>query len=329
MNHFNQKLTIALLNSLCVYVLASTASAQAAPTEANPLAAKQPAQATAAKNSARNSYDLYIDMSTLSAQGVKSDSAEFKKLKAAYDKQNKIDMEAHQKFKEANYLPQTGRKACGAAALANLLTFYYDAPHTEQALLQSINTEGTVALNMKDINTMAQKAGFKMAGYRLSETDLKRLKQPIILRVEGALRDESRQFARIAAKEKAIAEGRYTTLALREEQRAAAKAEMAAANQTKSAATTQTQTTTDTAAQAIPAQPALDPAVAKNNALKLEDDESDSEGHFVILEKIVNDVAYVKDPMRGNKRVAFTNLVKAWRGSTQDKGVVLGVVGKT
>ena len=81
-------------------------------------------------------------------------------------------------------LKQKQPNSCGAASLANLMTFFYDRPVDETQLLDSIGHTGTKTLTMLDIVQMAKKADFALTGYRAPSASLLTLGKPAIVRIQ-------------------------------------------------------------------------------------------------------------------------------------------------
>lgn len=110
------------------------------------------------------------------------------KQKAKRLKREKADFKVWQAARFQGIDRQQHRYSCGAAALANLLTYQYGLKVKEATLLASIRNSGDEhLLSMKDILTMAQSQKVHMAGYRVDLQQLKTLKHPVIVQLKEAV----------------------------------------------------------------------------------------------------------------------------------------------
>jgi predicted double-glycine peptidase len=240
------------------------------------------------------------------SSGVSKDSDELKALEAARARQSEIEKSDFFKKLQINVLMQEKNKSCGAAALANLLTYFYGTPLTEKQLLASISADGDTALTMQDISVMASKNGFKMAGYQMDLATLSQLKQAVIVRLEGDMRDDTRKINHFDILKKSGLSSQVDSdeelekiLAMRKEMQLNADSE----NQEND----------------------LEAELSVNKNLS---SAAKEEGHFVVLEKIVNGVAYIKDPQVGNKKIGIKKFLEAWKNKPDERGFVLGVIAK-
>ena len=260
---------------------------------------------------ARNQTDGNAIQAELERRRDSQSSAERKKLKelqSAYAAQRETERLAYQKAKDANVLKQGFTKSCGAAALANLLTYFHNAPVTEKQLLDSIAANSDVALTMKDIKEMASRRGFKMAGYRVNLSTLSQLKQAVIVRVDGSLRDESRKFAYL--------DNLPPPDALSSNAQKPSSQMASASNPVQDTPKNKTTASSNEAQLNPTAAPVSEALPAPKNG----------EGHFVVLEKIDNGIAYIKDPQTGNIQVGLKNFLEIWTTNQGSTGYVMGVV---
>ncbi len=82
---------------------------------------------------------------------------------------------------------------CGAAALATILTYYFDFPATEQEIFQplleeaALRTDGAQVyqkgFSLAEIRRVAERGGLAAAAFRLSLEDLPRVRIPTITRI--------------------------------------------------------------------------------------------------------------------------------------------------
>ena len=97
-----------------------------------------------------------------------------------------------QAIKKENVVMQHYDYSCGAAALATLMTYYFNDEVSERAILDSV-----VGLDKKDpkqlkekglslfeIKQLAEKRGYRAAGFRLSIDDLTKLTGPVLIYFE-------------------------------------------------------------------------------------------------------------------------------------------------
>jgi predicted double-glycine peptidase len=83
-----------------------------------------------------------------------------------------------------NVIFQIQPNACGAAALANVLTFFHHFPITEKKLLESIGSDGKNILSMQDIKNMALLQGYESTAYKVNVAGLIKLPKPLIIRTK-------------------------------------------------------------------------------------------------------------------------------------------------
>lgn len=101
-------------------------------------------------------------------------------------------------FKNERLTRQNYDYSCGSAALATLLSHYYDANVTEEMILKSVlevkgidkqaseleNQEGNSGLSFYDLSQYASTQGFKAVGIALGMEELKKLQIPVIVFVK-------------------------------------------------------------------------------------------------------------------------------------------------
>lgn len=101
-------------------------------------------------------------------------------------------------FKNERLTRQNYDYSCGSAALATLLSHYYDMNVTEETILKSVldvkgidkqaseleDQEGNNGLSFYDLSQYASTKGFKAVGIALGMEDLKKLQIPVIVFVK-------------------------------------------------------------------------------------------------------------------------------------------------
>jgi predicted double-glycine peptidase len=101
-------------------------------------------------------------------------------------------------FKNERLTRQNYDYSCGSAALATLLSHYYDANVTEEMILKSVleakgidkqaseleNQEGNNGLSFYDLSQYASSHGFKAVGIALGMEELKKLQIPVLVFVK-------------------------------------------------------------------------------------------------------------------------------------------------
>ena len=157
--------------------------------------------------------------------------------------QDRLAMQEWQRQRDDKVIKQKHPYSCGAASLANLMTFFYDRPVGEDQLLTSIDHTGEKVLSMLDIVQMAKKADFSVIGYRAPKAALLALGHPAIVRIQE---------------------------------------EPSQAGETPDLNNESTQ--------------------AKRDGYQ----------HFVVLVKVEDGYAYVKDPAEGNRKILFQRFVRMW-----------------
>lgn len=171
--------------------------------------------------------------------------------------QERLAMQEWERQRDDKVLKQKHPYSCGAASLANLMTYFYDHPMDEDRLLSSIGHSGEKVATMLDIVQMAKKENFVLTGYRAPKGALLSLGRPAIVRVQ-----EEPDLA------------------------------------------------------AVKTQPSDESIEAKRERYQ----------HFVVLVKVENDYAYIKDPMEGNRRILFQRFVRMWEDRPgEGKGALLVV----
>lgn len=159
--------------------------------------------------------------------------------------------------RDENVLKQKHPKSCGAASLANLMTFFYDRPVDEDQLLESIGRTGNQVLSMLDIVHMARAMDFVLTGYRVPRDLLPRLGRPAIVRIQEEPPPSGEPAAPSGGRPDAAGE-RYR--------------------------------------------------------------------HFVVLERVGEGFAHLKDPSWGNRRISFERFVRMWEDVPgEGRGAVLAV----
>jgi uncharacterized protein len=101
-------------------------------------------------------------------------------------------------FKNERLTRQNYDYSCGSAALATLLSHYYDANVTEEMILKSVlevkgidkqaseleNQEGNNGLSFYDLSQYVSTQGFKAVGIALGMEELRKLQIPVIVFVK-------------------------------------------------------------------------------------------------------------------------------------------------
>jgi predicted double-glycine peptidase len=101
-------------------------------------------------------------------------------------------------FKNERLTRQNYDYSCGSAALATLLSHYYDTNVTEEMILKSVleakgidkqaseleNQEGNNGLSFYDLSQYASTKGFKAVGIALGMEELKKLQIPVLVFVK-------------------------------------------------------------------------------------------------------------------------------------------------
>ena len=105
-------------------------------------------------------------------------------VKADMSPKNHAAMIEWERQRDDKVLKQKQPNSCGAASLANLMTFFYNQPVDETQLLDSIGQTGTKTLTMLDIVQMAKKADLALTGYRAPSASLLTLGKPAIVRIQ-------------------------------------------------------------------------------------------------------------------------------------------------
>lgn len=91
-----------------------------------------------------------------------------------------------------NVVRQQFDVGCGAAALATILTYYFDFPATEREMFEPLLREAlkgkgpdvrSVGFNLKHIRNVAAQGGLVAAAFRVAEKDLPNIKIPGIVRI--------------------------------------------------------------------------------------------------------------------------------------------------
>ena len=178
-------------------------------------------------------------------------------VRADMTPQNRLAMQEWERQRDDKVLKQKHPYSCGAASLANLMTFFYARPVGEDQLLSSIGRTGEKVLSMLDIVQMAKKADFSVTGYRAPKAALLALGRPAIVRIQ----EESSQ-----AGEETEPNNESTQARL------------------------------------------------------------DSYQHFVVLVKVEDNFAYLKDPVQGNRKILFHRFVRMWEDKPgEGKGALLAV----
>lgn len=99
------------------------------------------------------------------------------------------DIQSIYDFKTQNITMQKRDYSCGAAALATLLQYYFDDPITEEKILldifkhlpnDSLATKRSIGLSMLDLKEYATRHGYQAIGIKLTPSQLKNLKIPIL-----------------------------------------------------------------------------------------------------------------------------------------------------
>lgn len=82
-------------------------------------------------------------------------------------------------FRDHKIIKQNFDYSCGAAAVASLLTYYYDHPITEEKVLDTIEKKG--ASSFQDLKKAIESFGFKAVGLAITWSTLFELKHPVIV----------------------------------------------------------------------------------------------------------------------------------------------------
>ena len=171
--------------------------------------------------------------------------------------EDRIAMLEWARKRDENVLKQKHPKSCGAASLANLMTFFYDRPVDEDQLLKSIGRTGDEVLSMLDIVQMARAMNLALTGYRVPRDLLPRLGGPAIVRIQEEPPPSGQAAASSGGRLDAAGE-RYR--------------------------------------------------------------------HFVVLDRVAEGFAYLKDPSWGNRRIPFERFVRMWEDVPgEGRGAVLAV----
>lgn len=96
-------------------------------------------------------------------------------------------------LRDQNLVRQAKDFSCGAAALATLLTYGLNDPVTEEQVLDDLfaqlsSTDASVrqktGFSLLDMQTVAQRRGYKAQAFRLAPQDLAKLTGPVIVFIE-------------------------------------------------------------------------------------------------------------------------------------------------
>ena len=96
-------------------------------------------------------------------------------------------------LRDRNVVKQALDYSCGAAALATLLKYYYGDMTSEEEILNMLKEDLTPAeltiktergFSLLDLKKVAQKRGFRAAGFKLTPEQVTRLVAPVIVFVE-------------------------------------------------------------------------------------------------------------------------------------------------
>lgn len=115
------------------------------------------------------------------------------------DPTERNEFEAWKQARFANLDRQRHPASCGAAALANLLTYFHGLPVSEDELLASIGKDGTQPLSMLDIRRMAAHRKVRIAAVRLTYDQLLTLGAASIVRFNTAPGERAQQELPVAA----------------------------------------------------------------------------------------------------------------------------------
>ncbi len=178
-------------------------------------------------------------------------------VRADMTPQERLAMQEWERQRDDKVIKQKHPYSCGAASLANLMTYFHDRPVGEDQLLSSIGHTGEKVSTMLDLVQMAKKADFPLTGYRAPKAALLALGRPAIVRIQ----------------EEPMQERGKT-------------------------------------------EPNDESAQARRESYQ----------HFVVLVKVENDYAYVKDPVEGNRKILFQRFVRMWEDRPgEGKGALLTV----
>jgi predicted double-glycine peptidase len=114
---------------------------------------------------------------------------------AAYD----VPTRSWSEFKWQNVVRQRTDIGCGAAALATILTYYFDFPTDEREMVEALYYEAVqdykdpkhpppgdirqIGFNLRHIRAVARKGGLVAAGFEVDAENLEEVKIPVITRV--------------------------------------------------------------------------------------------------------------------------------------------------
>ena len=96
------------------------------------------------------------------------------------------DVVSYQEAKFTSIIRQQYDFSCGSAAVASLLTYHYDDPHTEQDVFQTMWANGNQALiqqqgfSLLDMKRFLEHSGYRADGFRLSLDRLNKVGVPAI-----------------------------------------------------------------------------------------------------------------------------------------------------
>lgn len=100
------------------------------------------------------------------------------------DQNFRVDVKSVKALKEEGVILQTDEFTCGAAALATLLRSYGDEKVTEEELLRrEKELEQGKGLSLLQLKILAEKRGFKAAGYQMELANLFDFDKPMLLHV--------------------------------------------------------------------------------------------------------------------------------------------------
>lgn len=98
----------------------------------------------------------------------------------------KVDVVSFQEAKFKSIIRQQYDFSCGSAAVASLLTYHYDDPHTEREVFQTMWANGDQALikqqgfSLLDMKRFLENSGYRADGFRLPLDRLKKVGVPAI-----------------------------------------------------------------------------------------------------------------------------------------------------
>ncbi|EED33321.1 peptidase, C39 family [gamma proteobacterium NOR5-3] len=96
-------------------------------------------------------------------------------------------------MRDSGVVRQQRDYSCGAAALATLLTYFYQDPVTEEALLQQTMNDRasdpgsafqSTGLSFAEMARLGQSRNYPVLGVEVSYSDLKKLRMPVIVALE-------------------------------------------------------------------------------------------------------------------------------------------------